>query len=258
MFHKTAGHLIAVGIKSCLVETRFLLCRDKTIKQHKSQLYPELIKMYGSETLRPTSPNTSLVGMTKPYSNVYTQNHFSDLEQEHSDFLHILQSFTDPGCKQNPNAPKTKAWTVLYNGPFPIDNQTASPTQVFHNEQTSSDNVKDTVKDMMQQLQYIDRQLDRMQELMKELQVIPETTPKGKDMTGNHILAPKQLWVNETEPAPIVQIANDRDADHTPSQMPPHPIPNRQKPDKSKGMVENCQDPSCNDYWVPDIYQEYR
>ena len=74
-------------------ETRFLLCRDKMIKQHRSQLYPELIKMSGSETLRPTSPNTSLVGMTKPYSNMYTQNHLTDLEQEHSDFLCNLQSF---------------------------------------------------------------------------------------------------------------------------------------------------------------------
>ena len=149
MFHETAGHLIAVGIKACLVGIRFLLCRDKMIKQHRSQLYPELIKMSGSEMLGPTLPNTSLVGMTKPYSDMYTQNHFTDLEQEHSDFLHNLQSFTDLGCKLNPNILERKAWTVQYNGPLPLDNQRVSPTQMFHNDQTSSDNVKDTVKDMM-------------------------------------------------------------------------------------------------------------
>ena len=55
--------------------------------------------MSGSEKLRLTSPNTSLAGMTKPYSDTYTQNHFTDLELEHSDFLHNLQSFTDPGHK---------------------------------------------------------------------------------------------------------------------------------------------------------------
>ena len=46
---------------------------------------------------------------------------------------------------------------------------------------------------------------------MKELQIIQETTPKGKGMTGNHSLALKQLWVNETKLVPIVQIqiAND-------------------------------------------------
>ena len=74
MFHKT-GHLEAVHIKTCLVGTRFLLCRDKMIKQHRSQLYPELTKVSGSEMLRPTSSNTSLAGMTKPYSDMYTQNH---------------------------------------------------------------------------------------------------------------------------------------------------------------------------------------
>ena len=63
---------------------------------------------------------------------------------------------------------------------------------------------------------------------MKELQVIAETTPKGKGMAGNHSLAPKQLWVNETELVPIVQIlmAKDRDTDHTTSKLPSHPIPN--------------------------------
>ena len=69
---------------------------------------------------------------------------------------------------------------------------------------------------------------------MKELQIIPETTLKGKGMTGNHSLALKQLWVNEAELAPVVQIqeANDRDTDHTTSNLPSHPIPNRQKPEK--------------------------
>ena len=95
MFHKIAGHLMTVGMEICLAETRFLLCRDKMIKQHRSQLYPGLTKMSGSEKLRPTSPNTSSVGMTNPYSNMCTQNHFTDLEQVHSDFLHTLQSFTD-------------------------------------------------------------------------------------------------------------------------------------------------------------------
>ena len=134
--------------KNLVAETRFLLCRDKMIKQHRSQLYPELIKMSGSETWRPTLTNTSLVGMTKPYSNMYIQNHFNDLQQEHSDFLCTLQSFTEPGCKQNPNALERKALTVQYNDPFQLHNQKVSPTQMFHNEQTSSDNVKDAVKDM--------------------------------------------------------------------------------------------------------------
>ena len=64
------------------------------IKQHRSQLYLELIKVSGSEMLRPTLPHTSLHGMTTLYSDMYTQNHFTNLEQEHSDFLHNLQSFT--------------------------------------------------------------------------------------------------------------------------------------------------------------------
>ena len=63
---------------------------------------------------------------------------------------------------------------------------------------------------------------------MKELQVIPETTPKGDGMTRNHSLPLKQLWLNETELAPIVQIqiANDRATDHTTSKLPSHPILN--------------------------------
>ena len=56
-----------------------------------------------------------------------------------------------------------------------------------------------------------------MQESMEELEFIPETTPKGKGMTGNHSLVLKQLWINETDLAPIghIQIANDRDTNHT-------------------------------------------
>ena len=110
------------------------------------------------------------------------------------------------------------------------------------------------------QIHYIDRQLDRMQEWMKELQVIPETTPKGKGMTGNHPLATNQLWVNETELVPIVEIeiANGKNTDHTTSKLSPHPTPKRQKPDKSNGQIETPQDPSCNEYRVPDIDQEGR
>ena len=238
MFHETTGHLVAVSIKTYPAGTRFLLCRDKMIKQHRSQLYPELIIMSGSETLRPTLPNTSLAGMTKPYSDMYTQNHFTNLEQEHSDFFHNLQSFTDSGHKPSSNVPERKAWTVQCNGPLPLVSQSLGPTQVLQDEQTSSDNVKDAVKDMKCQIHYIDRQLGKMQESMKELQVIPETTPKGKGMTGNHSLAWKQLWINETELAPIVQIqvANGRDTDHTTSKLSPHPIPSRQNPDESNGQ----------------------
>ena len=148
LFHEAMGHLVAVSMKTCSVGTRFLLCRDKMTKQHRSQLYPELIRMSGSETLRPTSANTSLAGMTKTYSDMYTQNHLSSLEQEHSDFLCNLQSFIDPGQKLNPNVPDRKAWTVQYNGPLPLVSQSVSPTQVLHDEQISSNNVKDRVKDM--------------------------------------------------------------------------------------------------------------
>ena len=108
--------------------------------------------MSGSETLRPTSPNISLAGMTKPYSDIYTQNHVTDLEQEHSDFLHNLQSFTDPGHKPSPDIPERKAWTIQYNGPLPLVGQKASPTQLLHDKQTSSDNVKEAVKYMRQQI----------------------------------------------------------------------------------------------------------
>ena len=127
MFHETTNHLVAVGMKTCFVGTRFLLGRGKMIKQHRSQLYPELIKISGSETLRQTSPNTSLTGMNKPCSDMYTQNHFTDLEQKQSDFLHNLQSFTDPGHKPNPDIQERKAWTVQYNGSIPLVGQSVSP-----------------------------------------------------------------------------------------------------------------------------------
>ena len=147
--------------------------------------------MSGSETLRPTLPNTWLTGMTKPYSDMYIQNHFTNLEQEHSDFLHNLQSFIDPGYRSNVDVLEWKAWTVQYNDPLPLVGHSVSPTQVLYDEETSSDNVKDAVKDMKWQIHYLDRWLDRMQESMKELQVILEITPKGEGMTGNHSLALK-------------------------------------------------------------------
>ena len=96
---------MTVGIEASPVETRFLLCRNRVIKQHRSQLYPEVTNMSRSETLRPTSPSTSIIDITKPYSDTYTHHHFTDLEKEHSNFLqdqprvvdrHTLQSFTDP------------------------------------------------------------------------------------------------------------------------------------------------------------------
>ena len=93
---------------------------------------------------------------------MYMQNHFTDQAQGHSDFVHNLQSFTDPGHKMNPDIPERKAWTVQYNSPLPLFGQSVSPTQVLYDEQTSSDNVKDVPKDMRWQIHYIDRQLDRM------------------------------------------------------------------------------------------------
>ena len=75
---------------------------------------------------------------------------------------------------------------------------------------------------------------------MKELLVIPETTPMGEGMTGNHSLAPKLSWVNETELVPLVQIqiAKDRDTNHTTSKLSPHSIPNGQRPDESNGQIK--------------------
>ena len=115
--HKTVKCLVTVSIETCPAENRFLLCRDKVIKQHRSQLYPELTKMSRSEALRPALPSSSIIGMTKPYSDMYTHHHVTELEQEHSNFLqdqpnvvdrHSLQSFTDPGCKQKSNVPERK------------------------------------------------------------------------------------------------------------------------------------------------------
>ena len=64
MFHETAGHLVTIGIETCPAEIRFLLCRDKVMKQHRSQLYPELINMSRSKALRLTLPCTSIIGIT--------------------------------------------------------------------------------------------------------------------------------------------------------------------------------------------------
>ena len=146
MFHKMVGHLMTVGTETCSAETRFPLCRDKVIKQHRSQLYPDLTKMSRSEALRPASPGSSMISMTKPNSDMYTHHHFTELEQEHSNFVqdqpspkvvdrYTLCSFTDPGCKQKSNVPERVVWMVQHNGPFPLENQTISPTQMFHNEQ---------------------------------------------------------------------------------------------------------------------------
>ena len=114
MFHKTVGCLMTVGIETYPAEPRFLLCRDKVIKQHRSQLYTELTKMSRSEAFRPTSPSPSMISMTKSSSDMYTHHHFTELEQEHLNFLqdktcpkvvdrHNLQSFTNPGNKLKSN-----------------------------------------------------------------------------------------------------------------------------------------------------------
>ena len=87
IFHETVGHLLTVGIEMCPAEARFLLCTDKVIKQHRSQLYPELTNMSRSKALRPISPSTSIIGMPKPYSDMYTHHHFTHLEMEHSNLL---------------------------------------------------------------------------------------------------------------------------------------------------------------------------
>ena len=59
-----------------------------------------------------------------------------------------LQSFTDPNQEQKSHIPEQKACKVQYNGPSPLENQIISPTQMFYNEQSSSDDAKDAVKDM--------------------------------------------------------------------------------------------------------------
>ena len=75
-------------------------------------------------------------------------------------------------------------------------------------------------------------------------------------MARNQILAQKQLWIDETDLMPMVQIASDRDINHMPPKLSPLPNPNRQRPNKSNGKVEISQDPTCNDYWAPVINQE--
>ena len=59
------------------------------------------------------------------------------------------------------------------------------------------------------------------------MQLVPGTTPKGKSITRNQILAQKQLWVDEMDLAPMIQIASDRDINHMPPKLPPHPSTNR-------------------------------
>ena len=113
--------------------------------------------MSRSEALRPTSPSTSIIGMTKPYSDMYTHHHFIDLEKEHSNYKinlgwyigHTLLSFTDPSPEQKSNVPEQKVWMLQYNGPLQLENQKVSPTRMFYNEQIHSDDVKDAVKDMI-------------------------------------------------------------------------------------------------------------
>ena len=129
MFHKTVGHLVTVCIETCPAETTSVFCRDKVIKQHKSQLYPELTKMSRSEVMRPTLPSSSMISMTKPYSDMYTHHHFTELEQEHLNFLqdqprpkvvdrNTLWSFTDTGYKQKSNYQKEKCAQYSKTVPF--------------------------------------------------------------------------------------------------------------------------------------------
>ena len=80
---------MTVEIETCPVETRFLLCKDKMIRQNRSQLYPELTTMSRCEALRPASSHSSMINMTKPkpHSDMYTHHQFTELEQEYSNFL---------------------------------------------------------------------------------------------------------------------------------------------------------------------------
>ena len=87
-----------------------------------------------------------------------------------------------------------------------------------------------------------------VQESMREMQLVPGTIPKGKGMTRNQILAEKQLWVDELDLVPMVQIAIDRDINQTHPKLPPHQSPNRQRSNKSNRQVEISQDLTCNDY----------
>ena len=177
MFHKTVGHLMIVEIETGPAETRSLLCKHKMIRQNRSQSYPELTKMSRSEALRPASSSSSMINMTKPHSDMYTHHQFTELEQEYSNFLqdqprprvvdrHALQSFTGTGHKWSQTKVKLlekRAWTVQYNGPFPLESQRMSPTQALNNEQSSLDHITmQVVKDMEHQLQYTDSWLDKV------------------------------------------------------------------------------------------------
>ena len=87
MFHETVGHLMTVQIETFPVESRFLLCKDKMIRQNRSLLYPEVTTMSRPEALRPASSSSSIINMTKPHSDMYTHHHFTELEQEYSNFV---------------------------------------------------------------------------------------------------------------------------------------------------------------------------
>ena len=129
-------------------------------------------------------------------------------------------------------------WTVQYNSPYPLENQRISPTQILNNEQYNPDHVTmQAIKDMKYQLEYIDMWLDKVQELMKELQLVPGTTPKGKEIKRNQILSEKQLWVvqqtDEIDQAPMICVSSVRDINHTSPKTSPHLNLCGQRPDES-------------------------
>ena len=84
-----------VGIEACPAETRFLLCRDKVIKQHRSQLYQELTNMSRSEASRLTLPSTSIICMSKPYSDMYT-HHCSNIQMSTSPMTQFWSTDSAP------------------------------------------------------------------------------------------------------------------------------------------------------------------
>ena len=127
------------------------------IRQHRSPLNPEFTKISRSEKLRLTSPKISSIGTTKPYSDMYNHNYFTDLEQEQLNFLYNLQTFTYSGNKLNPDVPERKAWMVHYNRPLPLVGQKVSPTHMLYDEQTNTDKVNDTVKKTRQQIHNMNR-----------------------------------------------------------------------------------------------------
>ena len=89
MLHETVGCLMTVAIETFPVETRFLLCKDKKIRQNRSCLYPKLTTMSRSEALRPALLRSLMINMTKPHNDMYTHHQFTDLEQEYLYFIYI-------------------------------------------------------------------------------------------------------------------------------------------------------------------------